>query len=499
MTTMSPAELLKFNPWWEDPEAIHKLDRISFWKNSPVKWQSRLMYTLDLSKDIVYTIRGPRQIGKTTQIQLLIERLMESGVPPRNIFYWSCDIIDNKKDLSELILSYIKNVPKTEEIRRFIFLDEVTSVRDWQEGIKHLADGGLFKKTTVIATGSSSMDIRRGAERLPGRKGHVKEEIPDRIFLSMKFSEYAETLDPKIKRKIRKLLISSRRRRKILLTLFEGKIPDEIKELALNSNELSNLFEMYLLTGGIPKAVHYLKEENSIPTSLYNDQINAIVGGICKGNLNESYLRQVLRRVIKTNTTPVSWRDLVKDTDISHHTTGQNYVTALKDVFVLSYCYRLNLSSGFAKFSGDKKLFFCDPFFFHSLNYLINAGDPFKNSEDIVTNPVEVSKVVENVIYNHLVRMAFCFFHTIQFFEPENFLFFWKDKKNREIDFIVKTEKGFLPFEVKYRNEIKKSDLYGLLSFLRIRKGKGVVISKNTLEERDSYVIIPAYLFLLLI
>ncbi len=56
---------------------------------------------------------------------------------------------------------------------RRLFLDEVTSIPGWERGIKRLVDSGELRSVLVVTTGSRATDLRRGAERLPGRKGKL--------------------------------------------------------------------------------------------------------------------------------------------------------------------------------------------------------------------------------------------------------------------------------------------------------------------------------------
>ncbi len=111
----------------------------------------------------VITLRGPRQVGKTTFLKQLIRKLLQDGHNPQNIFYFSTDLVANEKELFSLIHNYIQFAPQG---KRFIFLDEITIVDRWEYAIKHVVDLGLAEDILFILTGSSSFDLRRGGERL---------------------------------------------------------------------------------------------------------------------------------------------------------------------------------------------------------------------------------------------------------------------------------------------------------------------------------------------
>jgi len=71
--------------------------------------------------------------------------------------------------------------------KRFVFLDEITTVPRWEYAIKHIVDTGLGEDVLFVLTGSSSADLRRGGERLPGRRRMVQ---PDRVLLPLSFRQY---------------------------------------------------------------------------------------------------------------------------------------------------------------------------------------------------------------------------------------------------------------------------------------------------------------------
>ena len=49
-------------------------------------------------------------------------------------------------------------------------LDEVTYIKDWDKGVKFLADAGLLDDVVLLLTGSDSVIIREVRMRLPGRR-----------------------------------------------------------------------------------------------------------------------------------------------------------------------------------------------------------------------------------------------------------------------------------------------------------------------------------------
>jgi predicted AAA+ superfamily ATPase len=250
-----PIELMDQNPWWRKPEDILQDRRIVTLSKSSVCWVPRIKQTFDLDTDAVYTLRGPRQVGKTTLLKDMIRDLINQNVSPRNIFYFTCDLIDNPKALADTITSYLEMVRPDKTQRAYLLIDEVSSVKDWQKAIKFLADKDSLIQTTLILTGSHTLDIKKASEKLPGRRGEAKDLL-DKIMLPMKFAEYAETLSKDVKDTIKEHRMISWENRKAALTkLLNGEIPQEIKELTFLSKDLQKLFQNYLLTGGIARVL----------------------------------------------------------------------------------------------------------------------------------------------------------------------------------------------------------------------------------------------------
>jgi len=80
-------------------------------------------------------------------------------------------------------------------------------------------------------------------------------------------------------------------------------------------------------------------------------------------------------------------------------------------------------------------------------------------------------------------------------------VFYWRDDKSREVDFILHEGAGVeVPIEVKFRSSIRYRDLAPVTRFLdRTGNKTGLILSKSELGARSDYVIMPASLFLLLV
>jgi predicted AAA+ superfamily ATPase len=494
-------DLIDQNPWWKKREAIKQDKHLVALSHSSIKWEPRIGYKFNFDSDIVYTLRGPRQVGKTTLLKELISGFLSKGVEPRTLFYYTCDLIDNPKELVNTVNTYLDTTRPTPKERAYIFLDEISSVRDWQKAIKHLHDTGKLVNTTLILTGSHSIDIKKAYEKLPGRRGDL-QDVPDKILLPMKFVEYVETVNKEIRSAISDLrLIEFGNRKKILLDLSQGKIPEKIKSLSLYSKELDLLFKDYLLTGGIPRVIDEYFRTRQISEGVYRTYVDVVLGDLAKWNKRETYLRQILRKIMEAAGNPTGWNTLRKGTDIASHNTVADYVDTLKDSFVVYYLGFYDTSKKIPLYEKDKKIHFYDPFFYHALRGWITGQDPFTTSTDFMKNPQYAGMLAESVVGNHLIRLAFNISQQKQLFDYENALFYWRSGKDREVDFVIKLdENSVLPLEVKYQSEITKGDLYGIIDFKKSAGSKmGILLSRDKMEVKGGIVILPVWLFLMIV
>ncbi len=74
---------------------------------------------------------GPRQIGKTTLVKLIIKSLIEDGADEKAVFYATCDVIIDHIELLELVRGYLEFADSNNIGGKFIFLDEISGIGNW--------------------------------------------------------------------------------------------------------------------------------------------------------------------------------------------------------------------------------------------------------------------------------------------------------------------------------------------------------------------------------
>ncbi|MBI4641762.1 MAG: ATP-binding protein [Candidatus Tectomicrobia bacterium] len=126
----------------------------------------------------VTVLRGPRQVGKTTLQEQIIDYLLhQQPVSPKRIFRVQFDEISSLKEVSDPILSLcrwfehrILGGSFNEWAQRgepvFLFFDEVQNLTEWAPQVKALVDHHTVR---VLLTGSSALRIEHGRDSLAGR------------------------------------------------------------------------------------------------------------------------------------------------------------------------------------------------------------------------------------------------------------------------------------------------------------------------------------------
>ncbi len=113
-----------------------------------------------IGKGKAIILYGARQVGKTTLIKHLVERLNLSS------FYLNCDNPDTRSQLENKNQQELKNLIGNNEL---IIIDEAQRVQNIGLTIKILVDN--FPQQQIIASGSSSLDLANSInEPLTGRK-----------------------------------------------------------------------------------------------------------------------------------------------------------------------------------------------------------------------------------------------------------------------------------------------------------------------------------------
>ncbi|MBM3284331.1 MAG: ATP-binding protein [Candidatus Aminicenantes bacterium] len=460
------------NPWWADSSSLRQDKHLVEFYASRLRWRPSLLDEIHLAEDLVYIIRGPRQIGKTTTLKLLIESLLHQGTDPRQICYLDCELagIRNFKELIDIIGDYVEFMRSALGGNRlFLLLDEVTFIKDWAIGIKALSDKGILENITTIVTGSNAVDLKKGGERMPGRRG--ERAGLDKRLLPLTFREYILAFAPEMKEKIAPASFVPDLR----------SAQEKILEMSVIDKKLSSLFSQYLLTGGFPRSINSFLKTGKVEDFVYALHRDSIIGEVTRIGKKESYLREIVAWVSERHGNPLDWRDISRETDIGKHDTARDYAEDLELLFLWDIFFKSHrMDRPLPAFRSQKKIYFKDPFIFQAFwSWSRGTPDPWKTAMDYLMVPSNKAAVVESVVAAHLKNK----------FGRE--LFYWKP--DHEVDFLI-FRGGQLHqlIEVKYQETIRAEN------FKHLKKaGKGVLLSKSGYKIfEENILIIPAHAFL---
>ncbi len=461
---MQISDFIVHNSWWKGKEFLHEDKHLRDYKDIKYRWKPQICKDILLMPGNLYSLRGPRQIGKTTLVKLIIRSMIKKGVAGKAIFYMNCDSILDSAELLKTIREYHEYADSSGITEKYVFMDEISGIQNWQKTVKVLVDSGEIKNTCLFLTGSHTLDMKKGFDMLPGRTGKYGKDF---LLLPLTFNEYVSLIRPDIGVKIEKLW-----------SISISDINSAVKSALPFDHDLKILFNQYLLTGGFPMAINEFHIGKEIPDYIYEIYSRWVIGDIVKWGKQEKILKQILRAAILKQSTPISFDSFAKDAEIKSHKTVSSYVEDLENMFVFVILYFLEPNKKVPDFNKNKKIYFFDPFIYHIFNRLVNL------KEGEVT-----PALIESVAVVHFARLIHKQ-HPVMVFN--DLIFYWKNKK--ETDIVVKSGDKLLAVEVKYQENISRDDFQSLYHFR-----EGILLSKSEYRFDEKYPVIPVHIALSLI
>jgi predicted AAA+ superfamily ATPase len=469
---MSVEILGRQNPWWTETSAIHQDPHIEEYEKAPLRWEPPLLHSLKLDRDLIYILLGPRQVGKTTLFKLLIRKLLlDKKTPPRNILYINCEAFGPQKpqDLAEALRNYLTWTRNFSQDRLFVFLDEATYLRDWQRGVKIVADEGGLRSVTLFVTGSHAISMKKGGERLPGRRG--RDEKLDIHFLPLNFRDFLLAQKPELVDRL-----------PVISEWQPNEIFQTAQEIALWGDQISAHFQDYLRTGGFPRSMRDEVEFGKVKQDIYQLYKDAFIGDLVRVGRRESLLRELVQWVINCRENPFEWSQIARETQLGTHPTVREYIEDSEAAFLWHVLYKAkNLGTSLRAPRSPKRIYFSDPFAFHSFRgWVFGYDNSWRATQEFLADPKNHGYLVESIVAAHLRR---------KFGER---VFYWRN--GREIDFVIfHHEKRLALIEVKYQVKINPDNAKALA-----QNGGGILLTKNLLAHspEKNVLAIPVHYFL---
>lgn len=241
----------------------------------------------------IILVRGARQLGKSTWLELELKKTLEM-FGAGSAFYLNGDEFLNNEQLYVQVKELAALFPRDVPVKR-IFIDEITAVPAWERALKRLYDAGDIRQLLIITTGSKAVDLRRGTERLPGRKGRL--DRTSYLFTPVSYAEFEKNCQAHF-----------------------GK----------------DVLIAYLLTGGSPLAANELIKTGRIPPYVFALTRDWILGECAAQDRSRNILTWITQEILKHGGNPISLAKLAREAGVANNSVIQGYIDILLDLLSVS-------------------------------------------------------------------------------------------------------------------------------------------------------------------
>ncbi len=394
-----------------------------------------------LWEEKILILKWPRQVGKTTIMKEIQKNLDKKGL---KTFYFSIDL-EMGNDIflsSKNFINFIKTQINDEKI--YVFIDEFQYIKEAWLFLKWIFDE-LKNKLQIIVSGSSSLEITKNSEFLTWRK----------IDFEIKWISFFEYINYFSKYKYQKYSL------------------DEIYNVWFDKEDIKTHLLDYIKYGSYPEVIttNDISKKLEILKEIIWTYISKDISGFMKIDEISSFnnLLKILSKQV--------W-NLVNRFEISNTLNIDNRkINHYLDILVWTYIidlikpYYTNIRKEISKMP---------KVYFQNL-WVIN----FFNNQNISNLDTLDWSFTENIVYNMLNDII----------KDRNNIFYYRTISKSEIDFVVKTEKWFIPIEVKYTNKVNNMPV-AINNFEENYKeiSKKILITKNDLSVNGNNYKLPFYL-----
>ena len=418
MAVATKEQILKvlkaFNPWWitglVHPDFAKSYRRFAYYEA-----MKRLEQT-DLRRTVV--LSGTRRVGKTTIQYQMIDTLLKKGIPPQSIIFISMDHPMLKlSGLNDILECYHANIWPGPNC--YYFFDEIQYASDWDKWMKTIYD--LQPSTQMVATGSASPALMKGnSESGAGRWSVI--QVP-----TLSFYEYCALIGaevPDLGPEIRP-------------TAFSHMSQQERTGIMLKLEGVQNHFIRYLQVGGFPELA--LASNDLMAQQIMREDV---VDKVLKRDLPALYnirsateLERIFLYLCNVSSEIVSFTAISKELGGVSRPTVENYINYLESANLIYQSWPVEM--------GGRKVLKAQPKIYIADAAIRNA---VLMDDDILTNPIELGKMVETAIYKHVAAFYYQQATRVGYYRG--------GRKNKEIDVVVDYPniKNIL-IEVKYREQ----------------------------------------------
>ena len=410
-------------------------------------------------------ITGARQVGKTYSIRAFGESHYESFVELNFLENKDAqNLFENATDSQDLLtrLSAIageKMIPG----KTLIFFDEIQAAKEIVTAIKFLVEDNSY---SYILSGSMLGVELKNLRSVPVGYMDIVEMYP------LDFEEFA------LANGVSSRVIDS------LRDAFEERRPvDQIVH-----NKMTSLFELYLIVGGMPAAVGKYLETNNLSEVLREQRsiMELYKMDISQHDPDHKLYIEEIFDLIPSELNSQNKRFILKKLNENlKFSRYENSFIWLKDAGVAlpAFCAsepRVPLK--ISKSTNLFKLFLSDVGLLASA-YMNNIQVKILNHE----KDINFGSVYENAVAQELKAHGFD-------------LYYFRSKKQGELDFIVEKDGEILPIEVKSGKDYKKhAALSNVMANEDYKIPLAYVFHNGNVEQTDRVIYLPVYMLMFLV
>jgi predicted AAA+ superfamily ATPase len=456
-------QILKdLNPWWDSGEM----------RRPPPPYMRRgvaeLLRRILRPRGLIEVVRGPRQVGKTTAIEQITQRLLSEHVKPTDILFVRFDQ-EVLRERSGGLLPIVRWFEQHIRHRRFergatafIFLDEIHKLPRWDDDVKHFGD--TFR-ARIMLTGSSSVLVSRGGrESLAGRT--ITTDLP-----TFGFREVLEGFTPRTERLPGYLNFED---------LFGEDDPrvffaDAHALKPQQKHSLRRQLEKYYNRGGYPRLyngeVAHEEWADYLTETVFNRVLGVDVPDLFPIR-NPHLLRWLFVEVARSTGQELSQNRMAEDANSSGLKTNQpiigTYLHYLADALLIREFRRYPLGKRASSRTPTKI----------SLTDLGVRNALFRGAPSLWESPPEYVGPLVETLAQSVIRGPNLQVHFYRDYEKP------RDRRTKivEVDYVAERVQGdVIPIEIKFKRTISPEDLVGLSTFLaRFPARYGLLVTRDT-------------------
>lgn len=425
------------NPWWTTGKV--REDLIPSFKRSEYKRISFIFFNKLRRFPI---LSGARRVGKSTLMFQMIDELLNSGIKPNQILFYTFDDFPNDEvNVQDVLRIYQKFVYSEDSF--YFFIDEAQKDKTWKSTVKKIFD--LNKQARVMISGSSSVEIEKNSDE-SGAARFLTIKIP-----TLSFYDFCELngkhvdIDDIDVFKVYKLPLEQQ-------ALLFAKIAPLYRE-----------FIRYLKIGGFPEYSN--SDQYSYISRLIRDQV---VTKAIRQDIPSSYqIRDIdalsnLYAYFCYHTSDIANIETIANALKIDRETVNQYINALEKANLIYISEQLDIG-GKKVLKPRKKIYVSD--------YGIRCAVTRDN--DVETNETELGLAIETVSLKHTKD----YFNSLD--EELYTVGYSRGDNNKEIDIVVKEQSKEIQFiEAKYRNKSHIKDTDGIIVY-GLKDTPGYVVTKE--------------------